>query len=79
MRERQGCRSASIQGDTGDMGERRFCRLRARRVDGLPARELYLPHSVSIVLGDSRRLPARRAPWGAFPPGLGFQHATEGK
>jgi hypothetical protein len=32
MRERQGCRSASIQGDTGDMGERRFCRLRARRV-----------------------------------------------
>jgi hypothetical protein len=34
MRERQGCRSTSSQGDTGDVGERRFCRLRARRVDG---------------------------------------------
>jgi hypothetical protein len=34
MRERQGCRSVSVQGDTGDVGERPFCRLHARRVDG---------------------------------------------
>src|SRR5580704_11556775 len=40
MRERQGCRSASIQGDTGDVGDRRFCKLRARRVEVLPASSL---------------------------------------
>jgi hypothetical protein len=34
MLERQGCRSASIQGETGDVGETRFCGLRARRMDG---------------------------------------------
>ena len=34
MRERQGCRSSSIEGDMGDVGVRRLCRLRARRVDG---------------------------------------------
>src|SRR5260370_3763671 len=42
MRERQGCRSVSIQGDTGDVGERRFCTLRARRVDGCTSRGVVL-------------------------------------
>jgi len=68
MRERQGCRSASIQGETGDVGETHFCGLRAKRVDGAPTRgELYLPRSVSLE------------PWSALPPSFGFQHATEGE
>jgi len=69
MRERQGCRSASIQGDTGDLGDQRFCRLRVRRVDG----------AASTVPGDGRRLLARPAPRCALPPSFGFQHTSEGE
>jgi len=61
MRERQGCRSAGIEGEMGDVGDRRLCRLRARRVDG----------AVSTVPDDGRPLPARRASWRAFPPSFG--------
>jgi hypothetical protein len=50
MRERQGCRSVSIEGDLGDVGVRRLFRLRARRVDGW----------FGTVPGDGSRLPVRR-------------------
>ena len=47
MRERQGCRSVSIEGDLGDVGVRRLFRLRARRMDGC----------FRTVPGDGSRLP----------------------
>jgi len=65
MRERQGCRSASIQGDTGDVGDRRICKLRARRVDGCCQHSPWWRQSTTCS-------PAPRC---AFPPSLGFQHA----
>jgi hypothetical protein len=50
MRERQGCRSVSIEGDLGDVGVRRLFRLRARRMDGC----------FQTVPGDGSWLPVRR-------------------
>jgi len=80
MRERQGCRSASIQGRYGETWVINVSvgyALGART--GAPARQLYCPRSVSTVTGDGRRLPARRAPRRALPPSFGFQHTFEGE
>ena len=43
------------------------------------ARELCFLRPVSVVPGDGRRLPARRAPLGAFPPDFGFRRPNEGE
>src|SRR5712691_1733848 len=68
MRERQGCRSASIEGDRGDVGDRRLC---SCALGAWTA-------AVSTVPGDGRRLPARRASRRAFPPSCGVPISDKG-
>jgi len=61
MRERQGCRSASIEGDTVTwvIDVSLGCALGAWTA------------AVSTGPDDGRRLPAHRASWRAFPPSFG--------
>src|SRR6266700_318977 len=68
MRERQGCRSASIEGDRGDVGDRHLC---SCALGAWTA-------AVSTVPGDGRRLPARRTSWRAFPPSFGVPMSDQG-
>src|SRR6266700_2121544 len=68
MRERQGCRSASIEGDRGDVGDRHLC---SCALGAWTA-------AFSTVPGDGRRLPARRTSWRAFPPSFGVPMSDQG-
>jgi transposase len=52
MRERQGCRSASIQGDTGHAGDRCFCRSHRLSVGRTPG--LALGRKAWLFAGSER-------------------------
>ena len=68
LRFRPGCRSASIEGDTGDVGDRRFCRLRARRVDRCCQPRPRRWQTTACSLGASVRSSSQQ-----------FRHANEGE